>query len=265
MEITTTTDPVNEIEAYASFIDSYGVAAVILGFFIFVFLIVLSAIVYSNKKSTNQLLKQQQMLLDQLIKQKDSNGHVKKEKNIVKTFLKIDEGIHDILKAISDHLTADRVSVYVFHNGSYSSHGLPFFKVSCISEVIKKGSGVTLKSKAHTCLPLNMFNTSIQRLSDDGQLIIKNIEESESEYPVLFNMLKVAKIQSAVGVAIYDNDNNILGVLIAEFRRDNSENIEKATEELIAKTEYLSPILEYSNISNANTSSSNDELDEGED
>ena len=67
-------------------------------------------------------------------------------------------------------------------------------------------------------------------------------------YPVIFSILDRENIKSGAGVAIYDSDNNILGVLIAEFVEDKSDQIENITKKLIKYTGALSPILEYSDF-----------------
>ena len=58
-------------------------------------------------------------------------------------------------------------------------------------------------------------------------------------------MLKNNNIKSATGIAVYDHDNNILGILLVEFVEvQDSEFLHKAEEMLIEKASSLSPILE---------------------
>lgn len=242
----------SEIEKYTSLLDSYGAAVVILALFISIFTIVFLLLIRNNSKTTKQIMDQQQKLFDAILKKeqevtdlKEDNDH--KEKNLVDLFVKIDDSIKDVLKKINQQIDASRLSVYVFHNGSYSSHGLPFFKVSCINEIIKKNCGVTSKIKAHTSLPLSMFNNCIKDLSNNGKVIITNVGTNEAEYPVIHSILDSSGIKSALGVAIYDHDNNILGVIIAEFR-DKKDDLERECETLIEYTTFLEPILSYSKI-----------------
>lgn len=65
-----------------------------------------------------------------------------KESNLVQVFLNINSSLKDALKDLSDDIGTSRISIYVFHNGVYSSHGLPFFKISCICEIVEKNCGV---------------------------------------------------------------------------------------------------------------------------
>ena len=62
---------------------------------------------------------------------KKSEKMIKRARKQNKDAIIIAMGCHAQIKG--DNIDADRLSVYVFHNGVYSSHGLPFFKASCIS------------------------------------------------------------------------------------------------------------------------------------
>lgn len=241
----------SEVEHYSSLIDTYGASAVILSVFILVLFIVLYYIIRSNQKTNAQLMEQQKLLFKKLIEEKETVTEVsikpKKEKNIIEMFMNINDNIKEILKKISEELDASRVSVYVFHNGMYSSHGLPFFKTSCISEVIKKNSGIIKEVKSHTNLPLEMFDSSISRLYKEGKITILNTEANESSDPVIVGMMRSNNVKSGVGIAIYDSDSNIVGVLIAEFN-EQKESLKDAENLLISKAPYLAPILQCSGI-----------------
>ena len=70
--------------------------------------------------------------------------------------------------------------------------------------------------------------------------------------PVLCGMLKNNSVKSATGIAIYDHDNNIMGILIVEYS-DKKDPIllDEATNTLVTKAPLLSPVLEYSGIYDA--------------
>ena len=172
------------------------------------------------------------------------------EPNLVKQFLNINSSIKGILRDIYDDFNASRIAVYVFHNGVYSSHGLPFFKISCICEIVRKNSGVIKNIDAHNSMPLQMFDNSISYLSKHGHMIVEDADDDENENvkssPVLCGMLKSNNIKSAVGIALYDKEDNILGILIVEFNEKKElEYLEGVEKELIEKSPSLSPILEY--------------------
>ena len=251
-----------QIEQYTQLIHTYGASAVIIAVFI---LLLIGIVVYTLKasqKTSNQLLEQQKQLLTALLNfnmkppaetsKPDEPGNNKPptEPNLVKQFLNINSSIKGILRDIYDDFNASRTAVYVFHNGVYSSHGLPFFKISCICEIVRKNSGVMKNIDAHNSMPLQMFDNSISYLSKHGHMIVEDADDDENENvknsPVLCGMLKSNNIKSAVGIALYDKEDNILGILIVEFNeKKNLEYLEGVEKELIEKSPSLSPILEY--------------------
>ena len=240
----------NEISDYTSLINTYGATAVVLAVFIAVFLFLLLYLIKSNKKTNDHIIKQQEELLNKIIESEEENKNPKKEKNIVELFVKINDSIGNILENINDEIDANRLSIYVFHNGAYSSHGLPFFKTSCIGEVIKKNSGVSKEIKTHTSLPLGMFDNTIKTLYNTGKVCILN-SETETRFSALTNMMKNNNIKSGIGIAIYDIDNNIIGVIIAEFINPK-ESLDIVEKILIQQCQYLVPILEFSNVNSNN-------------
>lgn len=254
-----------EVSEYSNLIHTYGASTVIIAVFIVVLLAMFAYILRSNQKTNNQLIKQQQKLVDTLLENKkdeeenedDSTRHptVIKEPDIVQVFLDINSSIKEILKDISDEINSSRTAVYVFHNGVYSSHGLPFFKTSCVCEVIKKNCGVSKSINLHSGLPLQMFDNNISYIYKNGKMTIIDVDNEDNELvhdaPVLVGMLKNNNIKSATGIAVYDHDNNILGILLTEFvELQDREFLNRVENVLIEKAPLLSPILEYSGIYN---------------
>lgn len=276
MENTTTTIVENaqqyadDVKQYSDLIQTYGASTVIIAVFIIVLLVILGYILRSNQKTNNQLIKQQQNLVDALLENKKKNDEeettnnneqaqhptITKEPDIIQSFLSINSSIKEILKYIYDDTECSRVSVYVFHNGVYSSHGLPFFKTSCVCEIIRKNCGVAKRINLHHGLPLQLFDNSISYIYKNGNMTVVDVDDEEDEVvhdtPMLMGMFKNNNIKSATGIAVYDNDNNIIGVVIVEFvelkSKDFLDSVEKI---LINKAPLLSPILEYSGIYDA--------------
>lgn len=251
-----------QIEQYTQLIHTYGASAVIIAVFILLLIGIVIYTLRASQKTSNQLLDQQKQLLTALLNlnmkpstetskpDEQCNNKPPTEPNLVKQFLNINSSIKGILRDIYDDFNASRTAVYVFHNGVYSSHGLPFFKISCICEIVRKNSGVMKNIDAHNSMPLQMFDNSISYLSKHGHMIVEDADDDENENvknsPVLCGMLKSNNIKSAVGIALYDKEDNILGILIVEFNEKKElEYLEGVEKELIEKSPSLSPILEY--------------------
>lgn len=255
----------NDVEHYTRLINTYGASAVIIAAFMVILFAVLIFILRNNAKTNNQIINQQRDLVNMLvsmaekgtkIEEESSKPKIVKEPNLVEMFININGSIKDTLKDVSEELDTDRVAVYVFHNGVFSSHGLPFFKISCVCEVVKKNTGVIKNLKAHSSLPLQMFDTTIVNIYRNGSMTILDSDDESNELvansPILCGMLKTNNIRSATGIAIYDHDNNIMGILIAEYVSIKDEEFLKdATRCLTIKAPLLSPVLEYSGIYDA--------------
>lgn len=252
MTSNTISDNGNQVEHYSKLLNDYGITVVILSVFIVLLFLVVGIIIKVMMSSYKQIKKQQNDMITTILQNQEEAKIPTKEKNIIGTFIKINDSIKDALKTISKKVSADRLSVYVFHNGSYSSHGLPFFKTSCVSEIIRKNCGIGRKSLEHSNLSLSIIDDSIKEMYKFGRIEVKNIEEIKVKFPVLHHMLEETEIISATGVAIYDTENKMLGILIAEFITDQSEILDQVTNTLIKETKLLSPVLEFSDYQNLN-------------
>ena len=66
-----------------------------------------------------------------------------------------------------------------------------------------------------------MFDNTISNIYKNGSMTVKDADNEEDELvansPVLCGMLKNNNIKSATGIAIYDHDNNIMGILMVEY------------------------------------------------
>lgn len=250
MILATSTEPSpDDVEKYASLIDKYGIMIVISAVFI-IFAVLMFGVILKIVQSTfKQISSQQQTLMDRVMCADINKENPKIEKNILDLFLEIDEQIRNTLHDILKKNECDRLAVYVFHNGVFASHGLPFFKISCVSEVINKNCGITRKGKTHQNMPMNMFDTCIKTLHKDGRVVIHDIEDIKNLYPVLYNMLSESDVKSSLWVAIYDKDNNALGILMVEYA-DLKDDLDETLPKIVSDIKYLAPILEYSNYKN---------------
>lgn len=258
-------EAMTQVESYTQLINTYGASAVIVAVFIVVLIAMLFYILKANNVTHKQMIAQQQELVNMMmemvkrgenIEKESKKPTIIKEPNLVELFLNINGTIKDTLKDISEDLETDRTSVYVFHNGIFSSHGLPFFKISCVCEVVKKGSGVIKHLKDHSGMPLQLFDNTVSNIYKNGRMTVYDTDDEENEIvqtsPVLCGMLKNNSVKSATGIAIYDHDNNIMGILMVEYS-DKKDPIllDEATNVLVTKAPLLSPVLEYSGIYDA--------------
>ena len=167
------------------------------------------------------------------------------QQSLFTVFAKLRDSIKLSTIRTQDAIKADRIAIYLFHNGNSSTHGIKFFKMSCICEKVVVGSGVREQSIDQSNIPINLFDSMVDKLIDNGRYIILNDEEIESSNHRIF--ISAKKIKYSQAVAIFDTSNNILGFVLAEMSHDYS--IDLAKEEFNTMTllvEQLRPILSYS-------------------
>lgn len=238
------------VERYAELINRYGALIVIAAVFLVIILAVMVIMLKSYQKTQNLIQTQNQTMfeaiLDNLASSKEEKTKDKEEhKELVDIFIKMSIPIRSTLEVLADKLNADRTSVYVFHNGTNTSHGLPFIKISCLTEVMKRGTLVARKVLQHQGLPLSTFDKSISYLVSSQVGYILNNEEDD-RFPAIKNMLNSAGVLSAGFLALYDDDNNMLGIIIAEFATTKTEEeMESIIEVMKDESLKIIPVLDY--------------------
>lgn len=246
------TQTIDNVIRLAEMMDKVGVAVVIVAAFLLLFLGIVLYVIRSNAESQRHVMAQQQQMLDILLKRSDDDVKEKEsqqpaynEKEIVAIFCQLNKSLKAECKKFLDETECDRIGIYVFHNGITSSHGLPFFKVSCVCESIKRGSGIGSHIADSTNIPLSVFDDVIQILYSDGIVLIQNDKENAMHSSSFY--LEKDKAETAIFTAIYDSMDNVMGFTLGEYRRsldqediDSDHNLYK---ELCGR---LRPVLEFS-------------------
>lgn len=236
---------IDQVTSLSEAISKYGPYAVILAVFLLLFLIIVIWMMKSNEKYLNQIVKQNDSMFQQLftsMPKKDYN-----EEDIVEIFTKLNEVFKEECKKINEKTNSCRAAIYVFHNGSVASHGLPFFKMTCVSEWIARGSGFEEQISKHTNLNLALFSSLVEELYKAGEFVIKHGcgENCEQEiYTVAFTSNKA---KTSLFTCVYDADNRIMAFINAEFKDclDDAQ-IAKAKDIMKYACAKVQPVLEFS-------------------
>lgn len=200
----------------------------------------------------NELKNQNETLIKQLLKQiseQDSIGINSKNndntKNLMNIFVKLREAIKENCVNAMNEIGAARIAIYLFHNGVHSSHGISFFKISCICEKVAIGSGIRERMIEHTNIPINLFDEMIDKLITYDRYIIMNNEEVQETNHKIF--ISADKIKYTQLIALYDINNNMLGFIAVEMDRSYSKEDADAEKEILdVLVKQLVPILSYS-------------------
>lgn len=191
---------------------------------------------------TKQLLKQlsEQDVVSGTTKENDVAG-----KNLMSIFIKLREAIKENCISTMNKIGAARIAIYLFHNGIHSTHGIDFFKMSCICEKVAIGSGIRERMMEHTNIPINLFDDMIDKLINNNRYIIINNEVTQETNTKIF--ISADKINYTQLVSIYDINNNLLGFVAVEmdkhFSKDDADREKEILDELVKQ---LVPVLSYS-------------------
>lgn len=262
-------ETVREVNAVAGVLDQYGPVIGVLSVFLLIFICVIFYLVKSHQKTVEKLMTDNETLvknitssnkrmLENVLKetvqqqapvQVELTPHI--EKKLMSTFMRMNESLKDRCKNYLEKTTADRTAIYLFHNGTYTSHGFPFFKFSCICEQISKGSFSRMKE--HHEFPVNLMGDIVGLLMEKGGYAEfgEITKGSKPIDPVIYKLL-TKESNGFILCSIFDSCNNIMGFVLAEFSRSNlsETNIKKRTSALDDMAASVSPILEFSDANN---------------
>lgn len=193
-----------------------------------------------NDVFAKQLLEQYKQMMSN-----GDNSEDNTEKALFGTFLKLRGAIKENCVSAMNKINAARLAIYLLHNGVYSTHGINFFKMSCICEKVAVGSGVRERMIEHTNIPINLFDEMIDKIITNNRYIIMNNDAVQSTNHKIF--ISSDKIKYAQLIAIYDVNNNMLGFVLAEmdhsYTKDSADKEKECLDELVKQ---LVPVLSYS-------------------
>lgn len=199
-------------------------------------------IVQYNERLMSQFLKASIMT-------DDNNNHVYCYDDLYNLFKKIKDisniDLHDtmlITKAV-------RVAIYLFHNGSKTPNGFSFLKLSCIGERIQPGSGIKEQILFHSNVMVNIYDSVYDELFNNGRALIINTGEEEPDDTIFISSMTKTKYTQLV--CIYDNNNNVVGFILAEFNHTYNKNIADDEYEKIKELcDKISPVLSFTDYAN---------------
>lgn len=238
--------PVDEVNTIADGISKYGFNAMILAVLIIVLLIIMTAFIFVFMKQSKNLMKQNEELTSNLIKYKQDNGKIEIKKETVESYTTYTEMLKEMCSKTHNLIKADRVAIYVFHNGQVSLSGFPFMKTSCISEWVTYSEYSRIH--IHRDIMINLFTGMISELVDKGEYIILDTDVLKSSDPIMYRLIEMDRIESTFVNAITDSDNKLIGYVCAEFisRKVDVNLKDTINDELNELSLRANPLLELS-------------------
>lgn len=240
--------PVTEIESISNLLYDFGPAVVILSIFLMLFIIVLFVLIKQQSVSNNQMIKEHQVLIERLLNQNDSKEN-KLDKDVVNLYVKINNAIKLEVTTFVNLLEANRLAIYLFHNGTTALSGLPFLKFSCISEYTKYTERSRIKS--HYGFPVNLMSDFVKDLVNHTEIIyVDDTQPNTYSDDALVSKLISAPADKYIIKGIFDSNFNLIAFAVVEFDSTvlTNENCSYKKERINELIKIISPILEYSDF-----------------
>lgn len=241
-----------EIEWIMSSLEQYGPLLVILAIFLGLFLLIIVFLLNNNKKSieydrnmnkqlVTSLLNDYFSKTSNILKETEKNYD---EKNIVNIYMKLNKSLKNACENTLKKTNSNRTAIYVFHNGTQASHGLPFFKMTCISEKVSKDSNINIKIAEHSAMPLNLFDNIVTGLYNNAEYrIILNGKNDPSD--LIF--IKNTKLKDCFFAPIFDDDDNMMGFIFNGYNDiDVNRDSNREKEFLYELAMMAKPVIEFS-------------------
>lgn len=208
----------------------------------------LNSVTVSIDQYKKELQDENAVFVKQVMEQVDQglqSSDKKSEKELFNIFLKLRGAIKENCDITMNKVGAARLAVYLLHNGTYSTHGISFFKMSCICEKVAVGSGVRERMIEHTNIPINLLDSMIDTLIENNRYIVMNDNTLDNSNHKIF--VSSSKINYTQLIAIYDINNNMLGFVAAEMDKTYSKDSADVEREYLSElAKQLTPVLSYS-------------------
>ena len=245
-------DVISQVEGISKSIMEYGAFTVILAVFLVLFIAIILALILQSQKQVKQMMKNSEKqsqnmnnLSNELLEAVLGRDKKKEDKkDLVKKYIDCGIVFRDSCKTVQQRLEADRVAIYVFHNGNKSLHGLPFFKMSCVGEWVTYGKNVYSRGKSHTELPLHLFSSVIETLYNTGEFTTIGSSKLDKltieEMNMFFGNSKVDQIFVR---GIYDEVDNLAGFTICEFAAHDLPSLDEIRASMNTLNETITSII----------------------
>ena len=172
-----------------------------------------------NKELVDKLIANQDKLLNHILDQKtiDKKNH----NEMLHEKMQLSDEINMSLKDIMNIHNAQRAFILSFHNSGENLSGIPFPKYSCEYEWFDKGL-LPLQFKCKNLSFSSLAHIVNSILKSSNQQIIYNIEDLSQHSPSLYALLKDDLSETLVYTAMYDKNNNLIGLLVLEYKQENA-------------------------------------------
>lgn len=189
---------------------------------IFLFIVIIYLVKYvtkDSKKIDPDIESKLDMLARELhsIRGDTNNIIAGKEQDVMKIYLKINNSLKYTCRELLTEIHADRVALYLFHNGTHSTKGVPFLKTSCICEFTKMGNNTCHLIKEHKDLPISILGDLVPDLVSKQEFIVYKKDISLVD-TFISKIILNEEEKTCLFTGIFDSINGeLLGFITAEY------------------------------------------------
>lgn len=174
-----------------------------------------------------------------------------KPNQLVKLYVKLNTLLKTDLKKVCKEVNAERIAIYLFHNGTYSLSGFPFIKMSCICEILKPHSNTILKQPQQVNIPINAVDDFLSDLFHHSIFISTKSDKDLGIVDKLLLNQQEDTLNSYIAIAILDKselEEPPIGFLMAEFQNIDEKTKQEKIDTLIKIAEEASYALQVSSF-----------------
>jgi len=171
-------------------------------------------------------------------------------------FKKVGNIAIDKLSGIMDDINACRIAIYLFHDGTRTISGFDFLKITCVGEKIRMRSGIKNIMPHHANININILDNTYDALFKTGRCIV--INDASTANSSMFIFISAPTVLYSQLVAIYDNNNIVIGFILAEFNHPYNKILSDNEYDTLKETcGYLAPIFIYNDYANLTINNDN--------
>lgn len=158
---------------------------------------------------------------------------------------KLYETINEISMKIRLECNAARVQILMYHNGGKNLVGIPFQKMSCISE--STAPGLITVSETNQNIHRGLYQSIHNNLKKNGKYYIQNMKDLIKTDSNLYTALINRSVLSYYAYPIYNIDDVIIGFIATEFITNSDisvENLDKLFRESSMKISGIMEVID---------------------
>ena len=254
-------DAINSVSSLSKVIYEYGPAVTLMAVILILFVVILFYFLRSQQKANENIMNEHKMLIETMINQQKEreqqflalqarqNKPEVSNKELMDTYIKINNDIKSHVAVNIVMLSACRLSIFLFHNGTKSLSKFPFFKFSCICEQTTNVRYVRI-NRQHD-YPVNLMSDFVSNLYENREISYYNTDSRDAidNDPMLKKILSNHQDKFIIR-GIFDSASSLVGFVLVEFPNDsiNDENYPEKSKIMDELVDELTPIFEYSNL-----------------